>query len=107
MFLNKINKTQTTVTSRVRVGGLSYLFVRVELGLGRNHGGKFLGGLLLGDGDAGTAQRWSGLHSGCDLSGLLVTVALVPHGSEKEQGNCVQAKGQEMALFQSNRREEC
>lgn len=74
------------------MGGLSYLFVRVELGLGRDHGGKFLGGLLLGDGDAGTAQRRSGLHSGCDLSGLLVTVALVPHGSEKERGNCVQAK---------------
>lgn len=45
----------TAITCRVKVGGVPRLFVRVELGLRCNHGGKFLRRLLLGDGDAGTA----------------------------------------------------
>lgn len=63
------------------MGGFSHLFVRVELGLGRDHRGKFLGCLLLGDGDARTTQRRSSLHPGSHLSRLVVTVRLVPHGS--------------------------
>lgn len=65
------------------MGGVSSLFVRVELGLGRDHGGEFLGCLLLGDGDAGAAQRRCGLHPGGHLSRLLVTVGWVPHGSDE------------------------
>lgn len=69
------------LTCWLRVGGLSHLFVRVELGLGRHHRGKLLGRLLLRDGDAGVAQRGRGLHPGCHLSALVA--ALVPHGSGK------------------------
>lgn len=67
------------------MGGVSRLFIRVELGLGCDHRGKFLGRLLLGDGDARTAQRRGGLHPGGHLSRLLVTVRWVPHGSDEER----------------------
>lgn len=87
------------------MGGLSHLFVRVELGLGCNHGGKFLGCLLLGDGDARTTQRWSSLHPGCHLSRLVVTVPWVPHGSEEERQKLFKLKfgpvNSTMTQFQS------
>lgn len=59
---------------------ITHLLVRVEFGLGCNHGGEFLGRLLLGDDDACTAH-WSGLHPGCHLPCLVGAVPLVPHGS--------------------------
>lgn len=73
------------LTCRVRVGRITHLLVRVEFWLGGNQRGEFLGCLLLGDGDACTAQRWGRLHPGRYLSGLVGTVSWVPHGSvEKE-----------------------
>lgn len=69
------------------MGGLSHLFVRVELGLGCYDGGKFLGRLLCGDGNTCTTQRWSSLHPGCHLSRLVISVPWVPHGSEEERQN--------------------
>ena len=67
------------------MGRFSHLFVRVELGLGCDHRGEFLGCLLLGDGDARASQRRSGLHPGSHLSRLVVTVRWVPHGSDEER----------------------
>lgn len=69
------------LTCRITAGRINRLLVRVEFWLGCNRRSEFLGCLLLGDGDACTAQRWSRLHSGWDLSYLVVTVLWVPHGS--------------------------
>lgn len=70
------------LTCRVRV---TRLLVRVEFWLGCNHRGKFLGCLLLGDGDARTAQRRGCLHPGRYLPRLGVTVPWVPHGSGEKK----------------------
>ena len=73
------------------MGRISRLFVRVELGLGCNNRGKFLGRLLLRDGDART--RRSSLHPGSHLSRLVVIVRWAPHGSdEKKQTKAFQTE---------------
>lgn len=74
------------------MGGVSHLFIRVELGLGCDHRGKFLGCLLLGDGDARTSQRWSSLHPGSHLSRLVVNVRWVPHGSDENRNESLKLK---------------
>lgn len=74
------------LTCRVRV---THLLVRVEFWLGCNHRGKFLGCLLLGDGDARTAQRRGRLHPGRYLPRLGVTVPWVPHGSVGKESDWI------------------
>ena len=69
-------------TSSISVGRVSRMLIRVELGLGCNHRGELLGGLLLGDRDAGGPQGRRGLHPGRHLPQVgSITAGRGPHGS--------------------------